>query len=73
MGLKIGWVVWLLIAAIVIGYPLVAGRIRFGGPGSEPVVRATDPSSFWMTYALSTALFLGVSLAVGYFIRSVVH
>ena len=73
MGFKIGLVIWILIAAIVIGYPLVAGRIRFGGPGSEPVVRATDPSSFWMTYALSTALFLGISLAAGYFLRSVVR
>jgi hypothetical protein len=63
--------VWLLIAAIVIGYPLVTGRIRVGGPGSEPTTREGDPAGFWTAYAISTGMFLGISILAGFFLRAV--
>jgi len=59
---------WLLVAPIVIGYPLVAGKIRMGGPGSDPITREGDPRAFWSVYALSTGLFLAISAAVAWFI-----
>jgi hypothetical protein len=55
---------WLIIAADVIGYPLVAGRIKVG---LDPVSRDDEPRAFWKAYVLSTALFLGVSIAAGFF------
>lgn len=52
---------WLVVAAIVIGYPLVTGRIRVGGPGATPITRDDDPEAFWKAYALSTGLFIVIS------------
>lgn len=52
---------WLMTAAIVIGYPLVAGRIRVGGPSATPITREDDPEKFWKAYALSTGLFIVIS------------
>jgi hypothetical protein len=66
------WVagVWLLVAITVIAYPLLSGRIRVG---MDPVSRDTAPKAFWTAYLISTALFLAVSVAVGLFIRSILH
>jgi hypothetical protein len=63
--------VWVLAAAAVIGLPLVTGRIRFGGSDAEPIGRRSDPQGFWSTYALSTGLFLLVSVGVAWFIGRV--
>jgi len=61
---------WLVIAAVVIGYPLVTGRIRVG---LDPVSREDDPQAFWKAYRLSTSLFMGVSIAAGFFVHWVLH
>jgi hypothetical protein len=61
---------WLIIAAVVIGYPLITGRIRVG---LDPVSRKNDPRAFWNAYLFSSSLFLGVSIAAGFFLRSIVH
>jgi hypothetical protein len=61
---------WLIIAVIVIGYPLRSGRIRVG---LDPVSRDTAPGAFWSAYIISTVLFLAVSVAVGYFVRSIIR
>ena len=61
---------WLIIAAVVIGYPLVTGRIRVG---LDPISREDDPKAFWRAYAVSTTLFLGVSIAAAFFVRSILH
>jgi hypothetical protein len=62
--------VWLLIAAVVIGYPLRTGTIRVG---LNPVSRDSTPRDFWQAYVISTALFLAVSIAVGLFVRSILR
>jgi len=62
--------VWLLVAVVVIGYPLGSGKIRVG---LDPVSRETDPKAFWTAYILSTVLFVVVSVAVGWFVRSILH
>jgi hypothetical protein len=59
---------WLLVAAVVVGYPLRSGRIRVG---LDPVSRETAPKAFWTAYAVSTSLFLAVSIGVGFFVRSI--
>jgi hypothetical protein len=59
---------WIVIAAIVIGYPVLTGRMRAGGPGSEPISRESDPRGFWTAYAISTILFLGISVLLGFFL-----
>jgi|HubBroStandDraft_2_1064218.scaffolds.fasta_scaffold2250126_1 hypothetical protein len=59
---------WLIVAVVVIGYPLRSGQIRVG---LDPVNRFTDPSAFWTAYIISTVLFLVVSIAVGFFVRSI--
>jgi hypothetical protein len=59
---------WLIVAVVVIGYPLRSGQIRVG---LDPVSRYTDPNAFWTAYILSTVLFLVVSIAVGFFVRSI--
>jgi hypothetical protein len=59
---------WLVAAAVVIGYPLMAGRIR---AGLDRVSREDDPRTFWNAYIFSTVLFLGASIAAGLFLRSV--
>lgn len=64
-------VVWLLVAAAVIGLPLLTGRIRVGGPDASPIGRRTDPQGFWSTYALSTGLFLVISLGIAWFVVKV--
>jgi len=61
---------WLIIAAVVIGYPLITGRIRVG---SDPVSKENNPKAFWSAYVVSTTLFLGVSIAAGFFVRSILH
>jgi hypothetical protein len=60
--------VWLLIAIVVVGYPLRTGQIRVG---RSPVGRDESPKAFWRAYTVSTALFLAISVAVGFFIRSI--
>ncbi len=60
-----------LVTALVVGYPLVTGRIRVGAKGSEPVSRADDPGRFWTTYAFSTGLFLAFSGVLAWFLKSV--
>ena len=63
---------WLLTTLVVVGYPLAAGRIRFGGPGSEPIERRVEPRRFWTTYALSTGLFLVVTGVVAWLVLPIV-
>lgn len=63
-------VLWLTIAAVVIGYPLLTGRIR---AGLDTVNRESDPQAFWKAYVYSTALFIGVSVAAGFFLHSMLH
>lgn len=60
--------VWLIIAVIVLGYPLITGSIRVG---FDPVSREDDPQAFWKAYVFSNTLFLGVSIAAGLFVRSI--
>lgn len=59
---------WLVVAVVVIAYPLVAGRIRVG---LETVHRDDDAGAFWKAYAVSTVLFVCVSIAAGLFLRSI--
>jgi hypothetical protein len=66
VGLVIG--IWLLVAAIVIGYPLAAGQIRVG---TEPVIRRDEPQRFWAAYAVSTVLFLAVSGVAGFVLHRI--
>ena len=63
-------VLWLLIAAVVIGYPLIAGQIRVG---LSPVSREDDPQAFWKAYVFSTTLFLAVSVATWFFLHFILH
>jgi hypothetical protein len=60
--------VWLLVAVLVVAYPLRTGRIRVG---RHPVSRTSAPKTFWSAYFASTVLFLAVSIAVGFFVRSI--
>jgi hypothetical protein len=60
--------VWLLAAVVVVGYPLRSGQIRVG---LDPVSRNTAPRAFWTAYIISTVSFLAVSVAVGFFVRSI--
>jgi hypothetical protein len=60
--------VWLLVAVVVVGYPLCTGRIRVG---LDPVSRTLAPKAFWYAYIISTGLFLAVSVAVVLFVRSI--
>jgi hypothetical protein len=60
--------VWLLVAVVIVGYPLRGGQIRVG---LDPVSRDTTPKAFWTAYIISTVLFLAVSVAVGFFARSI--
>jgi Na+/proline symporter len=62
--------VWLLIAGIVIGYPLITGQIK---AGLDPVSREQDPQAFWNAYIFSTVLFLAVSIVMGFFVRGILH
>jgi len=62
--------VWLIIAVIVVGYPLLRGQIRIG---FDPVSREADPQRFWTAYIISTFLFLAVSVAVGFFVHTILH
>jgi len=59
---------WLIVAVVVIGYPLRSGQIRVG---LDPVSRYTDSNAFWTAYIISTVLFLVVSIAGGFFVRSI--
>jgi Na+/proline symporter len=61
---------WLIVAAVVIGYPLMSGRIR---AGLNTFSREDDPQAFWKAYMFSTVLFLGVSIAGGIFLHSIFH
>jgi len=61
---------WLIVAAVVIGYPLCSGQIRVG---LNPVRRDTARGAFWTAYAISTAVFLVVSAAAGIFIRAIIR
>lgn len=65
-------IVWIIIGAVVVGYPLIAGRIRVGVSGSAPITRADDPRGFWRAYGLSTSLFLVVSAVAAWFAAQVV-
>jgi hypothetical protein len=58
---------WVLTAVVIIGYPLRSGQIRVG---LDPVSRDTAPKAFWTAYIISTVLFLAVSTAAGFFVRS---
>jgi len=60
--------VWLLVAVVVVGYPLRSGQIRVG---LDPISRDSDPEAFWSAYTISTAVFLAVSVAVGFFVGSI--
>jgi hypothetical protein len=60
--------VWLVVAVLIVGYPLRSGQIRVG---LEPVRRDTAPKAFWTAYIISTGLFLAVSIAGGFFVRSI--
>ncbi len=60
--------VWLLVAVVVVGYPLRTGKIRVG---LDPVSQDSAPKAFSYAYIISTALFLAVSLAVGLLVRSI--
>ena len=62
--------VWLLIAAIVIGYPLITGQIK---AGLDPISRESDPEAFWNAYIFSTVLFLAVSIVMGFFVRGILR
>lgn len=62
--------VWLTVAAVVIGYPLVTGRMRVG---LDTVSREDDPPVFWRAYVISTTLFVAVSIAAGLFVGSILH
>ena len=59
---------WLLVAVVVVGYPLVSGQIRVG---LDPVSRDANPKAFWTAYSISTVLFFAVSVAVAFFLRSI--
>lgn len=61
---------WVIIAAVVIGYPLITGQIR---SGLTTLSRGTDPQAFWRAYRVSTVLFLGVSVAAAFFLHAVLH
>ncbi|GLQ48353.1 hypothetical protein GCM10007862_34040 [Dyella lipolytica] len=61
---------WLTVAAVVIGYPIVTGRMRVG---LDPVSRENDPQAFWKAYAFSTTLFLAASVSAGFFVYSILH
>ncbi|MBX7195637.1 MAG: hypothetical protein K1X94_26510 [Sandaracinaceae bacterium] len=54
---------WLVVAVVVLGYPLATGRMR---AGTETVYRDGDPQQFWTTYAVSSGVFLLVSAAIAY-------
>jgi hypothetical protein len=60
--------VWLFVAVIVVGYPLLSGQIRVG---FDPVRRDTDPRAFWTAYLVSTALFFAVSAGLGFFVHAI--
>jgi hypothetical protein len=60
--------VWLLVAVVVVGYPLRSGQIRVG---LGPVSRDEAPKAFWSAYIISTVLFLAISVAAGFFVRSI--
>jgi len=60
--------IWLLVAVVIVGYPLRTGRIRVG---RNPVSRTSAPKAFWYAYVISTVLFLVVSVAIGLFLRSI--
>jgi hypothetical protein len=62
--------VWLLVAVVVIAYPLRTGKIRVG---LDPVSRTSAPIAFWRAYIISTALFLALSVAAGVFVRSILQ
>ncbi len=59
---------WLLLTAIVVGYPLLAGRIRMGGPDSDPITRDGSPSTFWFAYGTSTTIWIAITAALAWFI-----
>lgn len=61
---------WVIIAAVVIGYPLMTGRIR---SGLTTLYRETDPQAFWRAYTLSTILFVGVSVVAVLFLHAILH
>ena len=63
-------VLWLSIAAVVIGYPVITGSIRVG---LDTVSREDDPQAFWKAYVFSTTMFLAVSIAAGLFVHSILH
>jgi hypothetical protein len=63
-------VLWLTIAAVVIGYPVITGSIRVG---LDTVSREDDPQAFWKAYVFSTTMFLAVSIAAGLFVHSILH
>lgn len=60
--------VWLFVAVVVVGYPLLTGKIRVG---LDPVSKNSAPKAFWYAYIISTVLFLAVSVAVGLFVHSI--
>jgi hypothetical protein len=61
---------WVIVAAVVIGYPLMTGRVR---SGLTTLSRETDPQAFWRAYMLSTILFLSISVAAVLFLHAIFH
>lgn len=61
---------WVIIAAVVIGYPLITGRMR---SGLTTLSREDDPQAFWRAYMLSAILFFGVSAVAALFLQAILH
>jgi hypothetical protein len=65
-------VLWLGIALLVCGYPLLTGRMRMGKTGSSPLLRQSNPRGFWTAYAISTGLFLLASGGAAWFLTRLI-
>ncbi len=57
---------WLIVAVVVVAYPLRSGQMRVG---FDQVRRDSAPRAFWTAYIVSTGLFFAVSLAIGLFVK----
>ncbi len=68
--LSIVAIVWLIIAAVVLGYPLAKGQMRVG---LDVVSRDQEPQRFWSSYLFSSVLFLATSAAVAYVVNRILH
>jgi hypothetical protein len=59
---------WLLVAVVVVIYPLRIGTIR---AGRAPISKAADPGAFWRAYIVSTVLFFAMSIVAAILVRSI--